>query len=116
MKILFFRNDWNTNASRQVDDGYGGVGYYRIVQPARQTKGHEITVVGAKINKKGETAEKKWTRIFKEYDVFWTTYFTDPEVASAMYYHRDKFKKKIVVDLDDNYLSVLTTHPLYDRF
>lgn len=115
-KILFFHNDFTANAVRQADDGYGGVGYYRIVQPARHIKGHEITVVGAKINKKGETAEQKWTRIFKEYDIFWTTYFTDPVIASAMYYHRDKFKKKVVIDIDDNYLDVARTHPLYDRF
>lgn len=115
-KILFYRSDYTANASRQTDDEYGGVGYYRIVQPATHTKGHDITIVGAKLNKKGESAEKKWTRIFKEYDIFWTTYFTDPQIASAMFYHRDKFKKKVVIDIDDNYLDVATTHPLYDRF
>ena len=115
-KILFYRNDWNSNASRQADDGYGGVGYYRIVQPAKYVKEHEVTVVGAKLTKKGETPEKLWTRIFKNYDVFWTTYFSDPQWASAMFYHRDKLKKKVVIDLDDNYLDVPTSHPLYDRF
>lgn len=115
-KILFYRNDYTANAVRQADDEYGGVGYYRIIQPARHTKGHDVTVIGADLFKKGESAEKLWSRIFKEYDIFWTTYFTDPMVASAMFYHRDKLKKKVVIDLDDNYLDVATTHPLYDRF
>ena len=115
-KILFYRADWNSNASRQADDGYGGVGYYRTVQPAKYVKGHEVTVVGAKLHKKGETAEQQWTRIFKNYDIFWTTYFSDAQVASQIFYHRDKFKKKVIVDLDDNYLDVPSSNPLYDRF
>ena len=115
-KILFYRNDFSANVSRQADDGYGGVGYYRIIKPAQYIKGHEVTVLGTGLTKKGESPEKLWTRIFKDYDVFWTTYFTDPQWASAMFYHRDKFKKKVVVDLDDNYLDVPVSHPLYDGF
>lgn len=115
MRTLFYRNDWSANASRQVDDKYGGVGYYRIVQPQRHFRGESI-ILGAGLGVKGETGEQKWTRIFKEYDVFWTSYFSDPRLASEMYYHRDKFKKKVVVDLDDNYLDIAETHHLYDRF
>lgn len=113
-KILFYRNDWNANVNRRMADSYGGVGYYRIVKPAQFTKGHEIKVVGQSLGKKGDTPEKKWSRIFKENDVFWTTYFYNAEEASCMFYHRDKFKKKVVIDLDDDYLAILPTHPLYD--
>lgn len=116
MKILFYRNDWAANASRQADDAYGGVGYYRIVQPCRHIKGHEVKEMGVGLVKKGETGEQRWTRIFKEYDVFWTSYFSDPHLASEMYYHRDKFGKKVVMDIDDNYLDVAQSHILYDRF
>ncbi len=115
-KILMFRNDFNGNAIRQVDDKYGGVGYYRTVQPAKYIKGHEVEVIGANISKKGKTREQKWSNIFKEYDVLWTPYFSDGEEASAIFYHRDKFKKKVIVDLDDNYLDISPTHRLYDRF
>ena len=115
-KVLFFRNDFGASVARQSQDGYGGVGYYRIVQPAKYLKGHDVSVVGVKLDKKGETLEQRWSRIFKEYDVFWTCYFTDPHLASAIFYHRDKYKKKVVIDLDDNYLDVLPTHQLYERF
>lgn len=115
-KVLFYRNDYTANAVRQADDEFGGVGYYRIVQPAKYLKNHEVTIVGQGIKKKGETTEQQWSRIFTDYDVFWATYFTDPMIASAIFYHRDKFKKKVVIDLDDNYLDVARTHPLYDRF
>jgi len=117
MKILFYRSDWTANATRQLDDEYGGVGYYRIVKMAEQAKkaGHQVTVVGAKFTKKGETLEERYTRIFEKYDVLWTCYTSHAFDASAMYYFRDKFKKKVVLDCDDNYLDVAESHPLYDK-
>lgn len=116
MKILFYRNDYGANVNRQMADGYGGVGYYRIVKPSEYIKGHEIDTIGIKLNKKGESAEKRWSKIFSTYDVFWTTYFHDPQEASQIFYHRDKLKKKVVVDVDDNFLDIDPTHPLYDTF
>jgi len=110
MKILFFRNDFAANVQRKIEDGYGGVGYYRIVKPHQYLKGHEKDIVGINLDK------KKWADIFKEYDIFWASYFSDPHQASQMFFNRDKFKKKVVIDLDDNYLDVLPTHPLYDKF
>lgn len=115
-KLLFYRNDYGANVNRQMADGYGGVGYYRIIKPSEFAKGHEVDVIGIQLNKKGEKPEKRWSRIFKEYDVFWTTYFHDPQEASQIFYHRDKFKKKVIIDVDDNFLDIDPTHPLYDTF
>lgn len=114
MKILFYRNDHSANVNRKLEDGYGGVGYYRIVQPAKYLKGHDVNIVGMKLTKVGESRDKRWDRIFKENDVFWCSYFYDAEEASSMYYHRDKYKKKVVIDIDDDYLSIFPSHPLYD--
>lgn len=113
-KILMYRNDHSANVNRKLEDGYGGVGYYRIVQPAKRLKKHDVKIVGMDLTKKGESRDKRWDRIFKENDVFWSTYFYDAEEASSMYYHRDKYKKKVVIDLDDDYLSIFPSHPLYD--
>lgn len=117
MKILFYRSDWTANVDRQTKDEYGGVGYYRIVKIAEQARlaGHEVTVVGAKFTKPGESLEERYTRIFTEYDVLWTCYTSHGDDASAMFYFRDKFKKKVVLDLDDNYLDILPSHPLFDK-
>ena len=78
--------------------------------------------MGNRIEKKGETPEQRWDRVFKQFEVFWTPYFSDPKEASALFYTRDKFnkknpaiKKKVVIDLDDNFLDVLPSHPLYDK-
>lgn len=114
-KILFYFSDFGANVIRRERDTYGGVGYYRVVKPANMVKGHEIDVVGVKLTKKGETEEERWERIFKEYDVFWTSYFSDPKEAAAMFYTRDKYKKKVIVDCDDNYLDILESHPQYDK-
>lgn len=116
MRILFYRNDYGANVNRQMVDGYGGVGYYRIVKPSQYLKGHDVDVIGIKLNKKGEASEQRWSKIFKTYDVFWTTYFHDPQEASQIFYHRDKFKKKVVIDVDDNFFDIDPTHPLYDTF
>lgn len=117
MKILFYYSDWGANIIRREQDTYGGVGYYRIIKPSEQVKklGYDVTVVGQKLTQKGETPEARWERIFKEYDVFWCSYFSDPIEASAMFCMRDKYKKKVVVDCDDNFLDVLESHPLYDK-
>ena len=110
-----YRSDWTANVDRQTKDEYGGVGYYRIVKIAQQIKGHTVDVVGAKFCKKEETLEERYTRIFSEYDVLWTCYTSHGDDASAMFYFRDKFNKKVILDVDDNYLDILESHPLYDR-
>ncbi len=117
MKILFYRSDWTANIDRQLQDEPGGVGYYRIVKVAEQARkaGHEVTVVGAKFQKLEESVSDRFERIFKEYDVLWTCYTSHSDDASAMFYWRDKLGKKVVLDLDDNYLDVLDNHRLYDK-
>ena len=115
MKILFYYSDHSANIIRKERNQPGGVGYYRIIKPSEQVKGHEVTVVGQELTKKGETPDERWERIFKEYDVFWCSYFSDPKEASSLFYARDKYKKKVVIDCDDNFLDVLESHPLYDK-
>ena len=119
IKVLFHRNDWRSNMVRQSEDEYGGIGYYRIVKPAefvnRET--YDVDIVGAKFSKQKESKEQRWKRIFETegYDIFWCSYFIDAEEASAMFYYRDKCNKKVIIDLDDNYLDTPKMHNLYDR-
>lgn len=121
-KFLFYYSDHNANAVRQTENEYGGVGYYRIIKVAEQMKslGEDVTIWGNQLVKKGETAEERWARVFKNYDVFWTSYFSDGKEASALFYTRDKFNaeghsKRVVLDVDDNFIDILDSHPLYDR-
>lgn len=115
-RILFYYSDWGANVIRKEQDTYGGVGYYRVIKPSEQVaKLHDVTVVGQQLTQKGETVDERWERIFSEYDVFWCSYFSDPHEASALFSARDRLKKKVVIDCDDNFLDVLESHPLYDK-
>lgn len=115
MKILFYYPDWTANTERKLQDTYGGVGYYRIVKVAEQIKDHEVTVVGAKLTRKGESVTERWERIFTEYDMFWSCYSSHGDDLAAMFYWRDKLGKKVILDCDDNYLDVAESHPLHDK-
>lgn len=115
MKILFYYSDWTANADRQIEDTYGGVGYYRIKKVFDQIKDHEVDIVGAKLTRKGESASDRWKRIFTDYDVFWSCYSSHAEDASLMYYWRDQLGKRVVLDIDDNFWDVPESHKLYDK-
>lgn len=114
MKILF---NYGENPLHIEGDkrGYSGVGYYRTVKVSQQIKGHDVTLLGHDVKQYGKTYEEKWDNIFKEFDVYWTSYHCDAQEASAMYYFRDLHNKKVIIDIDDNYLDVLQTNPLFDN-
>ena len=116
MKILFNYADYSHNDKRKKENTYGGLGYYRIVKIAEQIKDHDVKVIGAEITLFGDTLEEQWDNVFKEYDVYWTNYFSHPETAAAIFYHAQKHGKKVVIDCDDNYLDVPESNLLYDKF
>lgn len=115
-KILFNFADYTHNDKRKKENTYGGIGYYRIVKIAENCKEHDVKVIGREIMLFGNTLEEQWDNVFKEYDVYWTNYFSDPATAGAIFYHAQKHGKKVVIDCDDNYLDVPESNLLYDRF
>lgn len=116
MKILMAFTDWNHTPERKQKNTYGAIGYYRIIKPSEQLKNHDVTVVGQQLSAYGTSLENQWDNIFKEFDVFWTGYFSDARVAAAIFYHAQKHGKKVILDIDDNYLDVPESNQLYDRF
>lgn len=116
MKILAAFTDWNHTPERKRQNTYGAVGYYRIIKPTEQLKNHDVTVVGQQLSAYGTSLEDQWDKIFTEFDVFWTGYFSDARIAAAMFYYAQKHKKKVILDIDDNYLDVPESNLLYDRF
>lgn len=116
MKILMNYADYTHNEKRKKENAYGGIGYYRIVKIAENIKGHDVKVIGKEITLFGDTLESQWDNVFKEYDVFWTNYFSHAETASAIFYHAQKHGKKVVIDVDDNYLDVPESNILASRF
>lgn len=94
----------------------GGIGYYRMFKPADQINGHEVHLVGRELTNYGTYQGEVWKNIFSEFDVFWTTYFKDPKNAGAMFYTAQKMKKKVIIDIDDNFWEVPESNPLYENY
>lgn len=115
-KILFNYGDWSANDTRKKLNAYGAVGYYRQIKPSQQLKKHEVKVVGKEILHYGDNIEQQWDNVFKQHDVFCTSYFSDDRAGSAIIYHAKKHGKKLVIDIDDNYLDVPESNLLYERF
>jgi glycosyltransferase involved in cell wall biosynthesis len=116
-KILAAFTDYGHTPERKVKNTYGGIGYYRIIKPMEQlAKFHDVRVVGQEITAYGSNIEEQWDNIFKEFDVFWTGYFADPHAAGAIFYYAQKHGKKVIIDIDDNYLDIPESNQLYDRF
>lgn len=116
LKILAHFGDSTYTAQRRQANTYGAIGYYRIVMPAKQIKGHKVDIKGLDIKDFGVTLEGQWDNIFKEYDVFWTNYFADDRIASVIYFYAQKHGKKVVLDIDDNYLDVPPSNKEYEKF
>lgn len=116
LKILAHFGDSTYTKQRKEANTYGAIGYYRIVMPAKQITDHDVDIKGLEITKYGTTLEEQWDNIFQEYDVFWTNYFSDERIFTVMYYYAEKHGKKIVLDIDDNYLDVPASNKMYERF
>lgn len=116
MKILMQFADFGHTPERKKQNTYGGIGYYRIIKPSEQIKGHEVTVLGKEITLYGKDLESQWDEIFTKFDVFWTSYFSHAETAAAIFFHAKKHGKKVIIDIDDNYLDVPESNHLYEKF
>lgn len=116
MKILMNFADWTHTPERVEQNTYGGIGYYRIVKPSENIEGYEVKVIGKEITDFGVTLEEQWDNVFKEYDAYWTNYFADDKAGACIIYYAQKHKKKLIIDIDDNYLDIPESNMLYERF
>ncbi len=116
MKILAQFTDFNHRPERRKANTFGALGYYRTFKPAKQIKNHEVKIVGTDIMNFGDSFESNWENIFKEYDMFWALHFLSEQNAAAQAYFANKYKKKLVYDIDDNYLDVPESNPVHDKF
>lgn len=117
LKILAHFADGSHTVQRKLADTYGAIGYYRIVMPAKQVKDHTVHIVGqVKLKSFGKTLEEQWDNIFQQYDVFWTNSFSDDRIGAVIFYYAQKHGKKVILDVDDNYLDLPKTNKHYEDF
>lgn len=111
MKVISQYNDWNQSDERSKVNGYGGCGYYRIVQTSKllgfSTKGKEQAAT---------TNDLYYSNVFNNCDVYWTHHMCNPQVIRSMVVHAMAKKKKIVVDLDDDFFAIPENHSAYDTY
>ncbi len=115
-KILAHFTDFNHREERKKHNTFGALGYYRTYKPAKQIKNHEVDIRGTDIANYGDTFTTNWQNIFKQYDMIWIMHFLNEANASAQAFFAQRYKKKLVYDLDDNYLDIPESNPVYDKF
>lgn len=117
MKILIKHNDAQKGEQYRKLNAYGGCGYYRVIKVAEQLKKeHDVTVWGTEWKDKYEEfgdVEKFYNWIAEEFDVVWLHFIDDGRVFSYLKTALDRYGKKLVMDIDDNYLDVESTNPAY---
>lgn len=116
MKICANFTDWAGYPERRIRNTYGGIGYYRMAKPSACLTNHEVDLRGVDIDQYGITFEENWENIFKKYDVFWAVHYFNEQTQAAQCYFADKYKKILIYDLDDNYLDLPKSNPVWDKF
>ena len=111
MKVISQYNDWNQSDERSKVNGYGGCGYYRIVQPSRLLG---FTIKGKEQAQKGN--DDYYNEVFQDCDVYWLHHICNSHVIKSMVVQAMVHKKKIVVDLDDDFFSIPQNHTAYDVY
>lgn len=116
MKICANFTDWAGYTERRKLNTYGGIGYYRMAKPSACLTNHEVDLRGVDIDQYGSTFEENWDNIFKKYDVFWAVHYFNEQIQAAQCYFADKYKKILIYDLDDNYLDLPKSNPVWEKF
>jgi glycosyltransferase involved in cell wall biosynthesis len=118
-KVLFIYTDWNQSEERAKVNGYGGVGYYRIIKPAEALRklGWDAQVAGKDlIERFGDTPEKLWPAVFSEFDAVVVKQMDNPQAAAAFFFFAEKYNTPVIMDLDDDYLSVKPDQPAWKYY
>lgn len=115
--------DWSTNEYRKKHNLYGGVGYYRIVAPYQELQKaypdkYKIDIYNRELSdlSKNKKAEEFWVDFVQKYDIIVTKAIDNPQAAAQISFFCNRFGKKLVLDLDDNYFEVKPDQPAYKYY
>jgi len=114
--IAWFFNDWDVNEYRKQNNLYGGIGYYRVFKPAEALKEwFDIEIIGNEFQHWG-TTDEKYSRLGRDYDLVIAKHFRTGEEASNALGTVKHFKKKLLLDIDDNYLAIRQDNPAFKDY
>lgn len=99
-------------------DRVSGTDFVRIIQPMKYLNGYvykdtkfEVTVFD---HSKGKSFD--WRDILQEYDIVYFNYTTNDVGYAIMGCLAQKYKKRLVCDVDDDIFNILTDNPAYEIF
>lgn len=119
VKILAISTDYSVNDYRTKNNLYGGIGYYRLYRPyeelRRQYPEYEIDILNRELvdMEKEYKGDDFFPNLIQKYDIIITKAVDNAPACSMITFLCDHFKKKLVVDLDDNYFKVTPDQPAY---
>lgn len=115
-RIAWLFTDWNMNQYRTVNDLYGGIGYYRVIAPARALrKWFDIEVIGSDIQHWG-TMDETYSRLGRDYDLIISKHIMNGQTASNTLATAQHYKRKVLVDMDDNYFEIRKDNPVIGEY
>lgn len=96
------RTDFTTPL-RLAYDTYGGVGYYRIIKPAKylREEGHEVTVIGRPPEHE-RNRPAFWRELAARHDIVFTKHIDNQQVIGELL----RSNTPIIIDFDDNLFAV----------
>lgn len=123
-KLLTFRNDW-AGLGPKGSDLIGGVGYYRITKPAQYLRRTfdvmefgDVFTLQEKLKKVG----KDWAfddivpNLIKDADITLMKPVSHPGGLAWFAGASDYYNKPLILDMDDDYMSVDDLHPKREYF
>lgn len=115
-RIAALDTSWAANEYRKKTGHIGAIAYYRLRKPLEQLRqwfdvdfyGHEL--------RKFKDGNEAFISLAKNYDIIFSKHIDNGAAGSNILALADHFKKKVVVDLDDNYLQIRKDNPAYDTY
>jgi glycosyltransferase involved in cell wall biosynthesis len=110
-RIAFIDSAWAANAYRKKTGKYGAIAYFRLVKPMQYLmEWFDIDFYGKNLEEFGEGNSAYWY-LARKYDIIFSKHIDNGQGASALLATAEDCKKKVIVDLDDNYLQIRNDNP-----
>lgn len=99
-------------------DRVSGVDYARIIQPMKALNGFKYKdyTFDVEVYNHANNKTFDWRDIFQDYDIIYFNYTTNDVGYAVMGTMAQKFKRKLVCDVDDDLFNIATDNPAYEAF
>lgn len=116
-KLAFIDTSWAINSYRKKTGHYGAIPYYRLIKPMENLKEwFDIDFWGKTWFEKFKTGEEAYIYMAQNYDLIFSKHIDNGAAGSNLLAMADHFGKKVVVDLDDDYLNIRKDNPAHDSY